>query len=220
MKLASILLARAVAWVEPIDLNPKGEAYYPDLVKAIAARYSFQKYPQQLEDFDETKGVVFGSGKIGDCVIEQLVIYTYGILVDTRISTTESKRLLTEGLQWVAKELGLEFKPTMITRWQFASHVTFYSDAPFTAMSPALRRLSDGVSSAVEKITNEKLKYELLSLFVDFDQLSRKHPLGRFSIQRRENTPFSENKYFSDAPLPTDVHLGILEQFELDLSAK
>ena len=64
------------------------------------------------------------------------------------------------------------------------------------------------------------MRYDLAVLSIDYDQLTRKHPLGRFSIQRRDNTPFSENKYFSDAPLPTDVHIQLLEQFEKDLSGK
>ena len=91
MELTSILLARAMAWVEPIDLNPRGVVFYPELTKALVARYNFQKFPQKLEDFDETKGVTFGVGRLGDAVIEQLVIYTYGIVLDTRISTQESK---------------------------------------------------------------------------------------------------------------------------------
>jgi len=77
-----------------------------------------------------------------------------------------------------------------------------------------------GESKGVADTMGENLKYDLSILSIDYDQLTRKHPLGRFSIQRRDNTPFSENKYFSDAPLPTDVHLRLLEQFERDLSGK
>src|SRR6266404_4209940 len=107
MELASILLARAMAWVEPAELNPKGAVFYPDLVKAIVARYDFQKFPQKLEDFDEGKGVTFAGGRLGKTVIEQLIIYTYGIVLDTRVSTQESQRLLEEAFEWGSKELGL-----------------------------------------------------------------------------------------------------------------
>jgi len=64
MELASIILARAMAWVEPTDLNPRGAVFYPDLTKALVARYNFQKFPQKLEDFDESKGVAFGLGDL------------------------------------------------------------------------------------------------------------------------------------------------------------
>jgi hypothetical protein len=220
MELMSILLARAMAWVEPTDLNPKGAVFYPELTKALLARYNFQKFPQKLEDFDESKGVTFGVGRLGDTVIEQLVIYTYGIVLDTRISTQESKRLLEEAFQWGSKELGLVYTPAMVTRWQYASHVTFRTNVPMTNASPALQRLAEGVSQSVAETTGEHFEYDVPFIVVDYDQLRRKHPVGRFSIQRRDNTPFSENKYFSDAPLPTDVHLRLLESFERDLSKK
>jgi hypothetical protein len=216
----TILLARALAWVEPTELNPTGKVFYPDLVKALVSRYGFQKFPQALEDFDEGKGVTFGAGKLGKNTIEQVVIYTYGIVLDTRESTHESKRLLEEALDWGVKELGLTYNPSMIKRWQYTSQVIFRSKVDLTAASPATARLAQAVTEIVGQLTGESLKYEQTVLVVDYDQLSRKHPLGRFSIQRRDNTPFSENKYFSDAPLPTDVHLKLLQQFEADLSRK
>jgi hypothetical protein len=64
----------------------------------------------------------------------------------------------------------------------------------------------------------EDIKYQLTFISVDHDPLTRKHPIGRFSIQRRDNVPFSEDKYFSDAPLPTDIHLKLLERLEADLA--
>jgi len=207
-----------MAWIEPIDLNPRGAVFYPELTKALVARYGFQKFPQKLEDFDESKGVTFGVGRLGDTVIEQLVIYTYGIVLDTRVSTQESRRLLEEAFEWGCKELGLLYKPDMVKRWQYASQVTFRSSAQMTGANSAVERLAASVAKGVANSMGENLKYDLAILSIDYDQLTRKHPLGRFSIQRRDNTPFSEDKYFSDAPLPTDLHIQLLEQFEKDLS--
>jgi hypothetical protein len=84
----------------------------------------------------------------------------------------------------------------------------------------AVEKLTASVAKGVADVIGEDLKYDLAILSIDYDQLTRKHPLGKFSIQRRDNTPFSENKYFSDAPLPTDIHIQLLEQFEKDLSGK
>jgi hypothetical protein len=220
MELASIMLARVLAWVEPHDLNPKGGIFFPDLTKALVGRYNFQKFPQTLEEFDQTKGVTFAAGISGNTVIDNLVLYTYGLTLDTTVSTQESRRLLEEALEWGKEELGLRYKPSMISRWNYASQLTFYSKVPLTGISPALQRLADGVTKSVGEMTQESLQYELISFHVDHDQLNRKHPLGAFSIQRRDNTPFSENKYFSNAPLPTDIHTKLLEQFEADLSNK
>ena len=114
MELAAIQLAKAMAFVEPTDLNPRQAVPYPSIVQALVARYKFQKFPQKLEEFDEAKGVVFAGGQLGNSVVDSLTIFTYGIVVDTRSSTAESKRLLEEALEWARKDLGLVYKPSMI----------------------------------------------------------------------------------------------------------
>ena len=217
MELLSVLQARAVAWIEPAELNPRAAVFYPDLVQALVARYNFQKFPQKLEDFDEAKGVTFAAGRLGNYVIDQLIIYTYGIVVDTRSSTQDSKRLLEEAFAWGSKELGLVYSPPMIKRWQYVSQVIFRSDVNLTEINPTIRTAARELTERICAITSERLSYELTALVIDYDQMARKHPLGRFSIQRRDNTPFSENKYFSEAPLQTDDHIALLERFETDL---
>src|SRR5713101_5632298 len=159
MELLSVFLARAMAWIEPIELNPRGSVFYPDLTKALVARYDFQKFPTKLEDFDEAKGITFGAGRLGDTVIEQLVIYTYGIVLDTRISTGESKRLLEDAFQWGAKELGLTYKAGAVRRWQYASSVIFRSDVPLTDVHPGFHNLADSITKSVETLMGERLKY-------------------------------------------------------------
>jgi hypothetical protein len=216
----AVLLARASVWVESYDLNPRGAVFYLDLAKAITARYKFEKFPQKLEDFDESKGVIFASGKLGGTVIEQLAFYTYGIVLDTRVSTDESKRLLEEGLQWASKEFGLPNINLATRRWQYESSVTFHSKVRLLSASPAFEKLADNLTKGVREVIGENLSYDMTILALNYDQLLRKHPLRVFSIQRRENTPFSENKYFSEAPLPTERHIHLLKEFEADLTSK
>jgi len=217
MELAAIHQARTLGFVEPIDLNPRGKVFYPQLVEAIVARYGFQKFPQKPEEFDESKGVSFAVGRLGDTVIDEFIIYTHGLLLGTRVSTQESKRLLEEAIQWGTK-VGLVNRP--VSRWQYASQLTFYSKFSLTGVNPAVQKLADNIAQTVGGLIGKSLKYELTTVTVDYDQLETKHAIGRFSIQRRDNTPFSENKYFSDAPLPTDVHIKLLEEFEAAISNK
>ena len=65
MQLAAVILARALLFVESFDLNPRGKAYYPDIVQGLVEKCGFQKFPQKLEDFDETKGVDSSAGNRG-----------------------------------------------------------------------------------------------------------------------------------------------------------
>ena len=205
MELAAVHLARSMAFVETIDLNPKGKVFFPDLVKALVARYHFLKFPQKLEDFDDSKGITFAEGTFEGVVVDQLIIYRYGIVVDTRVSTQESKRLLEEALRWGSKELGLANRP--IIRWQYVSQVTFYSKYALTVVHPALQRLMDATTSGVSESFGESVRYELSGIFVDHDPLSQEStPLEGFLSSVEKTFPFAENKYYSDAPLPTDPH--------------
>src|ERR1700722_6994154 len=92
MQLSAVLLARVLLFVESFDLNPRGKAYYPDIVQRVVEKCGFLKFPQKVEDFDEDKGVEFLSGRWGDVTIEAMKIYRNGIAVDTRASTAESER--------------------------------------------------------------------------------------------------------------------------------
>jgi hypothetical protein len=44
--------------------------------------------------------------------------------------------------------------------------------------------------------------------------MSRKYGIASFLITHRAEARFSENKYFSEAPLPTDMHIAFLEEYE------
>ena len=50
-----------------------------------------------------------------------------------------------------------------------------------------------------------------------FDRTNRQHPISDFSIQRRADTPYTDKKYFSQAPVSTEEHLKLLEEFESEL---
>jgi len=203
-------------------LNPHGDAraFYPTVVSKLIERYNFQKFPEKLEDFDETKGVTFATGVYRDIVIEQLVIYRYGIVVDTRASTEVSQRLLEDALEWGAKEFGLVYKRGVIKRWQYQSQLVFTSSVRLDAAHIAFQRLAKGLNNFFADEVPRVPPYEVVSINWNFDQLERKHPLGYFTIQRRENVPFADNKYFSDAPISTEAHIALLRQFEQDIYSK
>jgi hypothetical protein len=219
MRLSAILLARVLAFVETSDLNPRGKTFFPDLVQEAVQRYRFQKFPQALEDFDETKGVELAEGKSGDDTIQKLTIFNTVLVLETRSNTEDSKRILEEMLVWGKEKFGLNYNPGMIRRFAYVSDVTFYSDVPLMKAIRPLQRLAEKTGEAVSSVWREPIKYEPLVLTIGHDPTSRKNPIAPFTIQRRAEARFEENKYFSEAPLSTDDHLALLEQFEADMKA-
>jgi hypothetical protein len=220
MRVAAILVARVIAFVEVAELNPRGKALYPDAIRALVQRYGFQKFPSKLEEFDETKGVEFLMGKEGDYAIDKFVVYNTGLMIETRSSTDVSREILERLLLWAKKEFGLVYESKMITRWAYVSSVIFHTDFPILdALSNPLRKLARRITNSLAETSGEDVPYEPVVVTIGHDALNRKYPFAGFSLQRRAESPFSENKYFSEAPLRTDKHIALLEELENDVVA-
>jgi len=217
MQQAAVILARCLAFVETYDLSPVGRVFFPDVVRELAARYEFQKFPKDFSEYDENKGIEFLEGKRGNDVIWRLTIYNTGILLDTRANTKLSQEIIEEALIWGKEKFGLTYKPGMISRFAYVSQLTFYSDVTLDALNPALKKLAERVTSAVSEIHGEQIDYQTTALVIQHDLLKRKNALAAFTITPRIETPLSEHKYFSEAPLPTDLHWEFLEEFEAAL---
>ena len=217
MKLSAVTLARVLGFIETYDLNPGGKVFYPTVLAGIVERFRFQKFPQKPEDCDEQKGVEFLDGQWDGVTVSKLVIYWNGLLLDTQSSTLESERILEEALTWAAEKFNLKYTSGMISRKRYLSNLTFYSDQNLLGMNSALSKLTSSLHDKVKEITGYDLAYESTRLDLDFCRHARQMPISTFTIQRRLETPFEENKYFSEAPLPTDLHWKLLEEFESGL---
>jgi hypothetical protein len=218
MQLLAIALARIVAFVELIELDPRGHLHAPDFFAGVARQFSFQKFPQKYEEYDTQKGIELAHGKWDKTTIDKLMIFGGGLSLDTRSSTDESEKLLHEFLRWAASSYGLQYRPEIIKRRGYVSQLVFKTDGPMlTLLGEPVAKLSNRVTASLEDAIGEKIHYEPTGLWIGFDQLTRKMAPAAFTVQRRTDGPFNENKYFSEAPLPTEVHLKLLQEFETDL---
>jgi hypothetical protein len=105
----------------------------------------------------------------------------------------------------------------MIQRWGYLSQIVFSSDADLDFLSPALQSLNAGISSALSEIHNRSFDYRTASVSLSVDRAIMPSPIAAFTIERRTDTPFSQNRYFSTAPLPTDKHIELIDRYEWDL---
>jgi hypothetical protein len=214
LRLSAVVLARALAFIEPSDLVKKGGIYFPDLVREVAKYYRFQKSPETFEEHDLTKGVVFLEGRSGKRTISKFAIWPNILVLETRTSTDDSKAILDEFLMWGKEKFNLTYEPGMIRKYGYVSDLTFYSEAPILGASGPLERIAQKTSEALTAIWKEPIRFEPIDLKVGHDPLSRKWQIAPFQITRRAETEFSANKYFSEAPLPTDLHISLLEEYE------
>ena len=220
MQLAAVLKARCYALIQIEDLNPRGSVYYPEVANALVERYEFKKFPTKIEEFDESKGIEFTDGRAQGIVIDRVVILNSGIYIDTLTETAASEAILHEALQWLSEDFGLVYTPEMIKRRAYISEVTFHSIGNLLTIHPMLREIGRVTSAEIEENFGQSLIYEPAGISIMYDKLQTAFGPGAFIVQRREGVPFSDNKYFSSAPLKTDVHLRLLGQFEESVIAR
>ncbi len=216
MILSAVVLARVLFHLETVDLNPRGTVFFPDLLKGLVEKFCFQKYPQTFEETDENKGINFFEGTFGGITVDKLSIFSGTLVLDTSASTSSSEEILHQALAWASEEFGITYLPSMVRRRQYLSDITFNTDVPILEFNAAVASLRSSLNAEVTGILGYSTSYAPIRFEVDFDKTERPVPSASFSIHRRGGVPFADNKYFSEAPLPTDVHIRLLEKFESD----
>ena len=217
MELTAILLSRVLGFFETVDLSPRGSLFFPEVVKGLVQQCTFQKFPRTFEEWSSTDAAEFLAGKWDETVIDKLIVYNNGLLVETRAGTTESKRILEEILAWARDKFGIVYGPNTIREWAYVDGLIFRSDVPLLTTGP-IERLANVVTTEISKIIGHETVYQPVGVTLGHDQLLRKYARALFTIQRRVEIPLSDNKYYSEAPLPTETHLAILEQYEKDVA--
>jgi hypothetical protein len=217
MQLSAVLMARYIAFFETIDLNPRGRHVFPNLTNTLVTKYRFMKYPQSLEEYDNKKGIEYLSGKWDKIAIDKLALHPNGIVVETRSSTNDAEKFLDEVLTWAAEMYELKYQRGMIKRKGYVSELTFTTDVTLNALNPKLTVLAQKLSNSVSANIKIPISFEASGINFYFETAGVSVPSEALRIERRESAAFSENKYFSSAPLPTDDHIQFLEDFEAAL---
>lgn len=212
MELISINLARAVALLEVESLDPRGRKTAPENIKILAEKFGFAKVPETFAELDFQKGVEFFAGHFDSIAIQRLGMFANGIVVDTRSSTEDSAAVLADILEFAKKELGASMK---MARHHFISQLVFRSDLDISLLvNPILKPILARVSQAASAGMNYPFVYAPTSILMGVDMSQAKLAPNQFSIERRAETPFSENLYFSASPLQTSEHIRALEEIE------
>ena len=219
MQVLKIITARSI-WLFPIsDLNPKGKAIGYDLIEWLKKTYQFQKYPSSEFDLDKnTNTLTFDGGKYKagykDNGKEQylaigVLIYTDGLVATTQSSTNDSDKFLEEVLHSAVKQFGL-VHPGEINRRLYLSEMDVRLDRAINLLNPKLEILAKRIS---ELKHGKSVAYEFSGVSF-LPEPSVQTTISGFTIERKANTEWSENRYFTKAPLQTDAHLKLLREFE------
>ena len=98
------------------------------------------------------------------------------------------------------------------------AHSSVRTDKPLNSLNPKLNDFARRLTSLVEGHSHHPFAFETSGIMFGTDY-TVVNPPGPFKFERVMNVQFSENRYYTAAPLQTDAHLKILEELESILSS-
>ena len=217
MKLLSVVLARSF-WVgHTADLNPKGISTYPLIVAFLVDRYKFKKYPDPTKipippptgegmkfewgEFTISEGITIGVG---------LSLHTDGIMADTYSSTENADAFLLDMLTHYGDFFRSRDYNEVLKSRLYLSQLSVSTDRSLQTINP---KLNEFAALFAQHITPAATTVEFGG--ISFWAESTGSSLSKsFTFERAINVPFSENRYYSAAPLPTGKHLELLNTLE------
>jgi hypothetical protein len=219
VKLKSVMMARAIWIFDLQDLNPKGKSIFPGIFDWLKETYQFEKIPKSIEDRDTHGGWAFSQGEFQvkeEIFIDvDLGIYNDGLVATTHSSTNDTEVFLMNVLDLACKEYSLAFHPSMVRRKIYLSEINVECDGSLSKISQPLNEFSTKVSSALKFDGEPRFQLTGIVFGVETTALPvSKQLFSGFQFERKVGAPFSENRFYSKAPLPTHIHLQLIEQLE------
>lgn len=215
MQLLSVMRAGSIWLFDILEMNPRGKHLVPDLIEWLKIKYGFLKYPSSPNDFDDSGGLAFTDGSFQSekdvAITLTLKIYADGLVADTRSSTRDTDAFLESMLSLAAQDFGLVYHPNMIQQKLYISELNVRPQHSLSGLNPRLQEFANRITSLSGIQDTHMFEPASISFWPDPSLPIR---LAQFQFERKLNTAFSEERYFSRAPLQTDDHLKLLEEFE------
>lgn len=218
MHLLSVKQARSIWLINAVDLNPRGLNLF-GLINPIVAKYNFKVYPTKLEELvgKEVIEIKFDGGGFQkdpqNNIAITLTIFNDGFVVDTRSSTRDSDAFLDDFLNYLSNEFGLSPYQDVLRSKIYVSELWVKTEKYLNALNPKLANFSKRLTSLIEGHSYHPIAYETSGIIFWTDPIVTNPPTP-FRLERMIDRPFAENRYYSVAPLQTDIHLEMLNELE------
>lgn len=219
MKLLNVTTARAIWLFDILDLNPKGKSIFPAIFEWLEAEYHFKKLPKSVAERDAQGGWAFAQGEfqVSEEIFKSvdLAIYNDGLVATTQSDTSDSEMFLGNFLDLACEEFSLTFDPSMIRRKMYFSEMSVQMSGSLGRINPKLDEFANKISAAIG--LQGEAGFQVTGIGFSADQAAlpaSKMLFSGFAFERRVGAPFSENRFYTKAPLPTSKHLELLDELE------
>lgn len=223
MKIRSVIAAQAVRY-RRFD---RQLGWAPEVLQALQAQYGFVVMPEISDVFPKEpnpdKPIVFSRGRFARNgqvkLIDHLQIYELAAVAITSTSTEDSDFFLDDAAEWAMKTFDVTITEITSTR-MYVSQLEVEFEKPLPDLLPVLRQTAEMINDLRLTYSASPLKYSLTGLTISYDPYEAKAPAPtNFMIDRRVGFPHDKNLFFCQAPLKTEDHIRLLEEFEQSLIA-
>ena len=226
MKIISIEVGRSTQLLIPDEVRPLANTYFPEMVGLLTERYGFSVQPSYSEAI--AAGAKFVGGRLiganEKINIIDLTVFSNGIQVSAA-NTSDSDHILEDIILWAENTLGYRPLQTLIPRLH-ESHIVVDFDNRADALIGIVEKLKSGFEKALAGAYGLQAPISLSGFSIGADPLQTNAQLPffagalrpEFGIVRRFNYPYSQNRFFSSAPLRTEAHIALLEELEIALA--
>jgi len=220
MKKIAVDAARTIFLFPLVELNPNGMDMNP-VIRGVVQRYNFKIFPKHTLDFAENeKGLIFEGGEFESKrhgrIIAKLKVFDDGLVADTYSSTDDSKDLLEDAMSWLKAEFGLSLPSDRERKILYLSELTVTTDNDMMGLNPNFARfaalLSKKLSDVGSSSVNDGFKLSTIGFWPPDPRKSGAPAPFRFEM--KAGTVPSDKRYYSQAPLTTEAHLEVLNEFE------
>ena len=218
MELLNVSMARVVWLLDIAELNPRGKSIMSELLEWLKDEFHFEKAPKSVTELDpQTKALSFERGQFQvreEIFVDvSLKIFNDGIIGETYSSTRDSEEFLKDVLETAKREFNLAYRPETVRAKMCTSELFVRSSRSLVTLNPQLSPLAARIRQLLP--TKPAVDYETASIALwPVAAPLPNASLAQFRFERKLGGLWSENKYYSSAPLHTDDHLALLNEFE------
>lgn len=214
---------RLIVPFSPEEVRPTSGFDTAEFVQATGDRYNFVARPNLIELKGDYNTLVYKTGALSrgnkKISVTSLSVLANGIVVDAM--TTEDADMLFEDIfDWASGAFGLK-RPQSDPKKFYLSNVVVEFDTAVENMIPAFQKVLAIIRPEIKSYARVKVDAELLRLTFNCDPLEMPPSTVRtdFIIERRNSTPYANNRFFCSAPFPTNTLIAKLEEIEQTLTS-
>ncbi len=187
----------------------------PTVVPSLQSKYGFLIAPQNLGDFDLVRGIRFLHGNFDGVTIDELCLYTDGLIVTSKANAKSVDKFIDDLINFSTKELNLTFNSIQHRKRLYSSEIEISLENNIASQFEKFSGVYKKINSAMSNFGDNIPDFKLSGLILNYDVISSPHVRPEsFILDRRTGNTFDTNLYYSRAPLPTDIHLEVLQDIE------